>query len=208
MSRKKTFLVIAIILFIDQASKIYIKTHFELGQELKVFEWFRLFFIENEGMAWGAKLSDISSHIKDSSAKLFLTIFRIFALFGIGYWLHQSLQKSASKILIISLALVFSGALGNIIDSVFYGILFDGSLGQTSTLFASESYASVFHGNVVDMLYFPLFKGYFPEWIPFIGGNYFSFFDPVFNVADMAISTGVGLLLVFNKKIFPKPTTT
>jgi signal peptidase II len=208
MSRKKTFLVIAIILFIDQASKIYIKTHFELGQELKVFEWFRLFFIENEGMAWGAKLSDISSHINDSSAKLFLTIFRIFALFGIGYWLHQSLQKSASKILIISLALVFSGALGNIIDSVFYGILFDGSLGQTSTLFASESYASVFHGNVVDMLYFPLFKGYFPEWIPFIGGNYFSFFEPVFNVADMAISTGVGLLLVFNKKIFPKPTTT
>ena len=208
MSRKKTFLVIAIILFIDQASKIYIKTHFELGQELKVFEWFRLFFIENEGMAWGAKLSDISSHINDSSAKLFLTIFRIFTLFGIGYWLHQSLQKSASKILIISLALVFSGALGNIIDSVFYGILFDGSLGQTSTLFASESYASVFHGNVVDMLYFPLFKGYFPEWIPFIGGNYFSFFDPVFNVADMAISTGVGLLLVFNKKIFPKPTTT
>ncbi|MDC1259470.1 lipoprotein signal peptidase [Flavobacteriaceae bacterium] len=208
MSRKKTFLVIAIILFIDQASKIYIKTHFELGQELKVFEWFRLFFIENEGMAWGAKLSDISSHINDSSAKLVLTIFRIFALFGIGYWLHQSLQKSASKILIISLALVFSGALGNIIDSVFYGILFDGSLGQTSTLFASESYASVFHGNVVDMLYFPLFKGYFPEWIPFIGGNYFSFFDPVFNVADMAISTGVGLLLVFNKKIFPKPTTT
>jgi|TARA_B110000046_G_scaffold43761_1_gene48765 signal peptidase II len=208
MSRKKTFLLIAVILFIDQASKIYIKTHFELGQELKVFEWFRLFFIENEGMAWGAKLSDISSHINDSSAKLFLTIFRIFAVCGIGYWLHQSLQKSASKILIISLALVFSGALGNIIDSVFYGILFDGSLGQTSTLFASESYASVFHGNVVDMLYFPLFKGYFPEWIPFIGGNYFSFFDPVFNVADMAISTGVGLLLVFNKKIFPKPTTT
>ena len=208
MSRKKTFLLIAVILFIDQASKIYIKTHFELGQELKVFEWFRLFFIENEGMAWGAKLSDISSHINDSSAKLFLTIFRIFAICGIGYWLHQSLQKSASKILIISLALVFSGALGNIIDSVFYGILFDGSLGQTSTLFASESYASVFHGNVVDMLYFPLFKGYFPEWIPFIGGNYFSFFDPVFNVADMAISTGVGLLLVFNKKIFPKPTTT
>jgi signal peptidase II len=159
-------------------------------------------------MAWGAKLSDISSHINDSSAKLFLTIFRIFAVCGIGYWLHQSLQKSASKILINSLALVFSGALGNIIDSVFYGILFDGSLGQTSTLFASESYASVFHGNVVDMLYFPLFKGYFPEWIPFIGGNYFSFFDPVFNVADMAISTGVGLLLVFNKKIFPKPTTT
>jgi signal peptidase II len=208
MSKTKTFLLIAVILFIDQASKIYIKTHFELGQELKVFEWFRLFFIENEGMAWGAKLSDISSHINDSTAKLFLTIFRIFAVCGIGFWLHKSLQKPASKMLIISLALVFSGALGNIIDSVFYGVLFDGSLGQTSTLFAAEGYASVFHGNVVDMLYFPLFKGYFPEWFPVIGGNYFSFFDPVFNIADMAISTGVGLLLVFNKKIFPKPTTT
>tara|TARA_B110000967_G_scaffold152124_1_gene156299 strand:- start:111 stop:737 length:627 start_codon:yes stop_codon:yes gene_type:complete len=208
MSKNKTILLISIILFIDQASKIYVKTHFELGEELRVFEWFRLFFIENEGMAWGAKLSDISSHINDSSAKLFLTIFRVFAVCGIGYWLHQSLQKAASKILIISLALVFSGALGNILDSVFYGIIFDGSLGQTSTLFASEGYANVFHGNVVDMLYFPLFKGYFPEWLPFIGGNFFSFFDPVFNVADMAISTGVGLLLVFNKKIFPKPITT
>jgi len=200
-------LLISIILFIDQASKIYVKTHFELGEELRIFEWFRLFFIENEGMAWGAKLSDISSHINDSSAKLFLTIFRVFAVCGIGYWLHQSLQKATSKILIVSLALVFSGALGNILDSVFYGIIFDGSLGQTSTLFATEGYANVFHGNVVDMLYFPLFKGYFPEWIPFIGGNFFSFFDPVFNVADMAISTGVGLLLVFNKKIFPKTTT-
>ncbi len=204
MSKKKIFSLIAVILFIDQASKIYIKTHFELGQELIIFDWFRLFFIENEGMAWGAKLSDISSHISDSSAKLFLTIFRIFAVCGIGYWLHQSLQKRGSKTLIIALALVFSGALGNIIDSVFYGILFDESLGQTATLFASEGYGNVFHGKVVDMLYFPLFKGYFPEWMPLIGGNYFSFFDPVFNIADMSISTGVGLLLVFNKKVFPK----
>ncbi|MDB4183254.1 lipoprotein signal peptidase [Flavobacteriaceae bacterium] len=206
MSKKQTFLLIVLILFIDQASKIYIKTHFELGQELKVFDWFRLFFIENEGMAWGAKISDVSSYISDSSAKLFLTVFRIFAVCGIGYWLHQSFQKSASKILIIALALVFSGALGNIFDSVFYGILFDGSLGQTATLFPSQGYSNVFHGNVVDMLYFPLFKGYFPDWLPLIGGRYFSFFDPVFNIADMAISTGIGLLLVFNKKVFPKPS--
>jgi signal peptidase II len=204
MSKKQTFLLVALILFVDQASKIYIKTHFELGQELKLFEWFRIYFIENEGMAWGAKLSDFSSVISDSSAKLVLTIFRIFAVCGIGYWLYQSLHKKTSKILTVALALVFSGALGNIIDSVFYGILFDGSLGQTATLFSSESYGDLFHGKVVDMLYFPLFKGYFPEWIPFFGGNYFSFFDPVFNIADMAISTGVGLLLVFNKKVFPK----
>ena len=207
MSKKQTFLLVALILFIDQVTKIYIKTHFELGQELKVFDWFRIYFIENEGMAWGAKLSDISSFISDSSAKLSLTIFRIFAVCGIGFWLYQSLQKKTSKTLIIALALVFSGALGNIIDSVFYGILFDGSLGQTATLFPTEGYANLFHGKVVDMLYFPLFKGYFPEWIPFFGGNYFSFFDPVFNIADMAISTGVGLLLVFNKKVFPKSST-
>ena len=207
MSKKQTFLLVAVLLFIDQASKIYIKTHFELGQELKVFEGFKIFFIENEGMAWGAKLSDISSFISDSSAKLSLTIFRIFAVCGIGYWLYQSLHKKTSKILTVALALVFSGALGNIIDSVFYGILFDGSLGQTATLFPTEGYANLFHGKVVDMLYFPLFKGYFPEWIPFFGGNYFSFFDPVFNIADMAISTGVGLLLVFNKKVFPKSST-
>ena len=208
MSKKQTFLLIALILLIDQTSKIYIKTHFELGQEFKVFEWFRIYFIENEGMAWGAKLSDISSFISDSSAKLFLTIFRIFAVCGIGYWLYQSLIKNTSKILTFALALVFSGALGNIIDSVFYGILFDESLGQTATIFTSESYGNLFHGKVVDMLYFPLLRGYFPEWIPFFGGNYFSFFDPVFNIADMSISTGVGLLLVFNKQVFPKSSTT
>jgi len=207
MSKKQTFLLVALILFIDQASKLYIKTHFELGQELKIFEWFRIYFIENEGMAWGAKLSDFSSIISDSSAKLFLTIFRIFAVCGIGYWLYQSLQKNTSKTLTIALALIFSGALGNIIDSVFYGVLFDGSLGQTATLFSNEGYANLFHGKVVDMLYFPLFKGYLPEWFPVFGGNYFSFFDPVFNIADMAISTGVGLLLVFNKKVFPKSST-
>ena len=94
MSKKQTFLLVALILLIDQVSKIYIKTHFELGQELKIFEWFRIYFIENDGMAWGAKFSDFSSIISDSTAKLFLTIFRIFAVCGIGYWLYQSLQKS------------------------------------------------------------------------------------------------------------------
>tara|TARA_B110000305_G_scaffold88387_1_gene99651 strand:+ start:610 stop:1227 length:618 start_codon:yes stop_codon:yes gene_type:complete len=205
MSKKQTLLLIAIILFFDQASKIYIKTHFELGQELQVFNWFRVFFIENEGMAWGAKLSDISSYITDSTAKLFLSIFRVFAVCGIGYWLFQSIQKQASKMLIVSVTLVFSGALGNIIDSVFYGLLFNSSSGQIATFLPTKGYSGLFYGNVVDMLYFPLFKGSFPEWFPFFGGQYFSFFDPVFNIADMAISTGIGLLLFFNKKAFPNP---
>ena len=205
MSKKQTLLLIAIILFFDQVSKIYIKTHFELGQELQVFNWFRVFFIENEGMAWGAKLSDISSYITDSTAKLFLSIFRVFAVCGIGYWLFQSIQKQASKMLIVSVTLVFSGALGNIIDSVFYGLLFNSSSGQIATFLPTKGYSGLFYGNVVDMLYFPLFKGSFPEWFPFFGGQYFSFFDPVFNIADMAISTGIGLLLFFNKKSFPNP---
>tara|TARA_B110000971_G_scaffold59581_1_gene60871 strand:- start:4059 stop:4676 length:618 start_codon:yes stop_codon:yes gene_type:complete len=205
MSKKQTLLLIAIILFFDQVSKIYIKTHFELGQELQVFNWFRVFFIENEGMAWGAKLSDISSYITDSTAKLFLSIFRVFAVCGIGYWLFQSIQKQASKMLIVSVTLVFSGALGNIIDSVFYGLLFNSSSGQIATFLPTKGYSGLFYGNVVDMLYFPLFKGSFPEWFPFFGGQYFSFFDPVFNIADMAISTGIGLLLFFNKKAFPNP---
>ena len=205
MSKKQTLLLIAIILFFDQASKIYIKTHFELGQELQVFNWFRVFFIENEGMAWGAKLSDISSYITDSTAKFFLSIFRVFAVCGIGYWLFQSIQKQASKMLIVSVTLVFSGALGNIIDSVFYGLLFNSSSGQIATFSPTKGYSGLFYGNVVDMLYFPLFKGSFPEWFPFFGGQYFSFFDPVFNIADMAISTGIGLLLFFNKKAFPNP---
>ena len=205
MSKKQTLLLIAIILFFDQVSKIYIKTHFELGQELQVFNWFRVFFIENEGMAWGAKLSDISSYITDSTAKLFLSIFRVFAVCGIGYWLFQSIQKQASKMLIVSVTLVFSGALGNIIDSVFYGLLFNSSSGQIATFSPTKGYSGLFYGNVVDMLYFPLFKGSFPEWFPFFGGQYFSFFDPVFNIADMAISTGIGLLLFFNKKAFPNP---
>ena len=205
MSKKQTLLLIAIILFFDQVSKIYIKTHFELGQELQVFNWFRVFFIENEGMAWGAELSDISSYITDSTAKLFLSIFRVFAVCGIGYWLFQSIQKQASKMLIVSVTLVFSGALGNIIDSVFYGLLFNSSSGQIATFLPTKGYSGLFYGNVVDMLYFPLFKGSFPEWFPFFGGQYFSFFDPVFNIADMAISTGIGLLLFFNKKAFPNP---
>lgn len=198
MSFKKSFLLIVLILLADQISKIYIKTHFELGEGVPVFGWFKILFVENEGMAWGAK-------IPGAYGKLFLTVFRLVAIVAIGYWLLDLIKKQASKIAIVAVSLIFAGAFGNIIDSVFYGLIFSDSYHQIATFLPAEGgYETLFHGKVVDMLYFPLFEGYLPEWIPFFGGKYFSFFDPVFNLADTAISVGVGLLLVFNKKAFPK----
>ena len=137
--------------------------------------------------------------------KLFLTLFRLVAIVGIGYWLWDSVRKKASKILIVSIALIFAGAFGNIIDSVLYGLIFNDSDHQVATLFPADGgYGTIFHGKVVDMLYFPLWKGYLPEWLPIWGGKFFTFFDPVFNIAYMSISTGVGLLIAFNKRAFPK----
>ena len=207
MSLKKSILIIIVILLFDQISKIYIKTHFQLGEDVTVFSWFKILFVENDGMAWGTKLSDFGSYISDSTAKLTLTLFRIIAVTGIGYWLYSVIKKQKTKTLIFAISLIFAGALGNIIDSVFYGILFEDSYGQVAT-FLSESggYADVFHGKVVDMLHFPLYNGVLPEWLPIFGGKQFSFFDPVFNVADVAISTGIGILIVFNKKAFNEPT--
>tara|TARA_R110000868_G_scaffold28686_7_gene107315 strand:- start:2989 stop:3615 length:627 start_codon:yes stop_codon:yes gene_type:complete len=205
MSFKKSLIIIILILLIDQISKIYIKTHFALGDECRVFDWFRIYFVENDGMAWGTKLSDFVSFISDRSAKIALTVFRIVAIFGIGYWLFDATKKKSSTVLILAIALIFAGAFGNIIDSVFYGILFNDSHGQIAAFLPLEGgYDGLLHGRVVDMLYFPLWKGFLPEWLPFFGGKYLTFFEPVFNIADMAISTGFIMLLVFNKKAFPK----
>lgn len=203
MNLKKSIFLILLILLIDQWSKIYIKTHFVLGESVDVFSWFKILFIENEGAAWGAKLSDILP-ISDATGKLVLTIFRLFAIVGIGYWLFDVVKKQSSKTLIIAVSLIFAGALGNILDSVFYGIIFDDSYNQVATLFTDEPYGEPFYGKVVDMLYFPLIDTTLPDWIPFLGGSNFRFFEPVFNIADTAISTGVGILLVFNKKAFGK----
>ena len=198
MSLKKSIIIIVLVLLVDQISKFYIKTTFSLGEAVVVFNWFKIVFVENEGMAWGAK-------IPGQYGKLILTIFRLFAIMGIGYWLWDSVRKKYSKILIVSIASIFAGALGNIIDSVFYGLIFDESHHQIATLFPPEGgYGTLFHGKVVDMLHFPMWEGFLPKWIPFLGGDYFTFFDPVFNFADMSISTGFGLLIVFNKQAFPK----
>ena len=197
MSLRKAYFLIFILLLVDQVSKIYVKTNFVLGEEVTVFNWFKIHFIENEGMAWGTKLPG-------EYGKLFLTVFRIFAVAGIGYWLWDSVRNhKSSNYLIVAIALIFAGALGNIIDSVFYGVIFNDSYQQLAVMFSQEPYGTWFHGQVVDMFYFPIIKDFpLPEWVPFIGGRPFTFFNAIFNVADVAISTGVGILIVFNKKAF------
>lgn len=217
---KKAILLIVLILILDQFSKIYMKTNFVLGEEFKVLgmDWFRIHFLENNGMAWGTEFGG-------KNGKLFLTLFRLAAITGIGYWLHSALQKNSPKILIVAIALIFAGALGNIIDSVFYGVLFNDSTNQIATFLPEGGgYSSIFHGKVVDLFYFPIIENaelpawvpeirfIWPEWIPGIGGKpfalfvdrHFTFFQYVFNVADAAITTGVCILLFFNKKAFPK----
>jgi signal peptidase II len=203
MNIKKSVLFILLILIIDQWSKIYIKTHFVLGESVEVFNWFKILFIENEGAAWGAKLSDVLP-ISDNIGKLVLTVFRLFAIFGIGYWLFDVIKKKASNTLIWAVSLIFAGALGNILDSVFYGAIFNESYNEVATLFSDEPYGKLFYGKVVDMLYFPMVDSTWPTWMPMVGGQNFRFFEPVFNIADTAISTGVGILLVFNKRAFNK----
>lgn len=196
MSLKKASLLIFVILLIDQVSKFYIKTNFALGEEVRVFDWFRILFVENEGMAWGAK-------IPGEYGKLILTSFRLVAIVGIAYWLWDSVRKNSSTELVVAVSLIFAGAFGNIIDSVFYGEIFSHSYNQVATFLPDEGgYGTLLHGKVVDMLYFPLWSGYLPEWIPIWGGEYFTFFEPVFNVADSAITIGVFLLIIFNKKAF------
>lgn len=198
MRLKHSILIIFIILVVDQISKVYIKTNFKLYESVEVFSWFKILFIENEGMAWGAK-------IPGSYGKIILTLFRLLAIVGIGWWLWDSTRKKAPKVLLIAIALIFAGAMGNIIDSVFYGVFFNDSLGQVAAFLPeSGGYAPLLKGKVVDMLYFPLYDDILPEWVPIWGGERFVFFEPVFNVADTAISTGFGILLVFHKQAFPK----
>ena len=194
---KKSLFIIFTILLVDQISKFYIKTNFFYGEEVLVFDWFRIHFIENNGMAWGAEFGG-------KSGKLFLTIFRLFAITGIGYWLYKSVKDNAHTILIVAISLIFAGAMGNIIDSVFYGVLFDTPNNGVATFLPEQPYGKLFFGKVVDMLYFPIWSGNLPSWLPIWGGKPFTFFNAIFNVADTAISTGVGILIFFNKKAFPK----
>lgn len=178
----KPILLILLVVLIDQLSKTWIKTNMFIGQEYKILgNWFIIHFTENNGMAFGMEFGG-------EFGKLALSLFRILAVAGIGYGLHYMIKHKYHRGLILNVALIFSGALGNIIDSVFYGKIYD--------------YATLFHGRVVDMLYFPLMEGVFPKWVPIWGGEEYIFFRPVFNIADSAIFIGVVTILIFQKTYF------
>ena len=203
---QSSVLLIFLLVGLDQVSKFYIKLNYPLsvyGQPA-IVDWgfFKLLFIENKGMAWGTKINDIIPFLDEDLAKLLLTLFRLVAIGFLGFWLRSLLKKESSQLLRWALCLIFAGAIGNLIDSLFYGVLFSHSYGQVATLFPEEGYAPFFYGHVVDMLQFPLASWTWPNWLPLIGGEEYTFFEYVFNVADSCISTGVAILLLFNKKIF------
>jgi signal peptidase II len=194
-TRNKTFLLIALVLISDQVLKLWIKTHMTLGQEFRVFgNWFIIHFTENNGMAFGMELWG-------EYGKLALSLFRIVAIVLIGFYLAWLIRKKMPAGLVLGISLIFAGAIGNLLDSAFYGMLFNESyIEPAKFLPEGGGYASFLHGRVVDMFYFPIINTTWPSWVPFFGGSHFIFFRPVFNIADSAITTGVLYLLIFQRK--------
>jgi len=193
---RKIFLTAFILVLIDQILKIWIKTHFILGEEFQIFDWFIIHFTENNGMAFGMEFGGYLG-------KTLLTLFRIIVVgIGIKYILTLSKTKMPNGAL-IALGLIIGGAIGNIIDSSFYGIIFNESYSNVAQFLPETGgYSSFLHGKVVDMLYFPLLSSHYPDWLPIFGGKHFIFFRPVFNVADAGISVGIFMILLFYRKEF------
>ncbi len=200
---RKPLIIIFFVLLIDQLIKIYVKTHFFLGDEVNVAGgWFIIHFTENNGMAYGMEFGG-------NFGKLFLSVFRIAAVAGIGWYLWSLSKQKEDKLYLVCISLIFAGAVGNILDSVFYGMIFSDSTCEISRFMPPEGgYSSFLHGKVVDMFYFPVIRGHFPAWFPFWGTEEFIFFRPVFNFADASISGGVGMIVLFQKRFFGKKAVT
>lgn len=193
----KSAILVFLVLIADQASKLWIKTNMILGQEIPVIgNRVIIHFTENNGMAFGFEFGG-------EYGKIILSVFRILAVAGIIWYLKHLIEKNAPQGLVLSIALILAGAVGNIIDSAFYGMIFSESFYTAAEMFPEGGgYATFLHGRVVDMLYFPVIRGNWPDWMPFLGGDRFIFFRPVFNLADTAITTGVLITLVFYRKHF------
>lgn len=196
MKGYKAAIIIVSIILIDQATKIWVKSNMMLSQEYIIADWFRIHFTENPGMAFGMMLPG-------GWGKLFLSIFRLFAVAGGVWYLRKIIHEKAHWGFITAASMVLAGAMGNMIDGTFYGVIFSESHHQVAQLFPAEGgYSGWMQGLVVDMLWFPLFHGFWPEWVPFVGGDYFEFFRFIFNIADAAITTGVIIILLFQGVFF------
>lgn len=189
--------ILGLVLTCDQVFKIWIKTNMYLGQEFPVFgNWFLIHFTENNGMAFGFEFGA-------DAGKLFLSVFRVIAIGGIVWYLVRIVRRKSPRGVIVCISLILAGAIGNMIDSAFYGMLFNDSFNRVASFLPADGgYAPLLFGKVVDMLYFPLIDGFLPSWVPFWGGDYFVFFRPVFNIADSSITIGVIILLLFHRNFF------